>query len=362
MSQPSWLKFLQSLCRRTATSLDDLQYQRLCRELPKDEKSITLLFDGILDILARPSAQSRYLAVCLVERLLTDNDLFRELFFSRDMAPFFEKTVGLNRKSLPCRPSSTALRLKQKSLAMLSSWQSLFASNYPQIHVFHNYIFEHLKLDSLKEARYFTIPNVEQNALKRLHREKILIEAAVKRIDRMESRITDALAHIAARLAEADELIQKTVPINPAFAHSTQKDVDTFILDDGLVSLNYKLEIFVNKPSPEVASYFWGKNLSERERIRSGELFKQFNDQFLPHLNDWISKVELSVYPDTDSRCRKLLDLLLPIRMSVKTSLDKFQSLGLDKEQIPSSFGYLHADNEIFEEVVLKQPYDQDGC
>ena len=341
----AWEKTVGLICKRTASSLLEPNYRSFQEAFKEDRKSTQLLCELIFSILSRPYAQSRYLAVCFAERLLADYLVFRDVFFAGDLTVFFEKTVGLNRHALPSRPPSAAHRLKDKALSVLNDWQSLYAGEYGQIHVLHRYIFDHLQLNSLERARYFTIPKSEQSKLEKQQRDKVLLDAARKRLDRLENRLEREIYLTERFIYEANQLLQKIVPFGEANAGTPV--TPEYLCDDGLPSVHYKLEITIDVQS--MSSNF---ALCDSDKENASILCTKLKVEELPRVNNLIFKFEISMFPETYSRCQSLLSRLLLLRDSLILIQDKFKLLGV----VPSSTVLLTAisDDEKFQEVTLQ--------
>ena len=70
------------------------------------------------------------------------------------------------------------------------------------------------KLDSLEDSRYFTIPRSEKKLLEQQQRNKILLEAAIKRLDRLETKMKYEIEEIQNYITEANLFLQKVVPFS----------------------------------------------------------------------------------------------------------------------------------------------------
>ena len=116
---------------------------------------------------------------------------------------------------------------------------------------------------------------------------------------------------------------------------------------DGLPSVHYSLEITLNAKS--LASSF---SLDDSNREAANSLCNELTAIKLPRISDLISKIELSMFPETEVQCKVFLNDLLPLKSSLLLIRDKFERLGIEGTP-PGKFPKKSSEDEIFEEVSL---------
>ena len=307
-----WKGLVGALCKKTSNSFNYSRYAK-SRHLFEEfnDAAWKAVLDYIYKFLGRKHAQTRYLAVCLAAQLVVDYpDSFGRLLLGSSLDRFFELSIGLNRNFLP-GPAKAALKLKEKALALLASWNADHASTYSAVSRLFDVIFNQLKLHSLEDAAYFTIKDVEDRELENLRKRRVFLQAAIRRIDSLKPDIRENIAGIRKFIKQFKAKISEVVPYGDSSRVKKSQSLDALCSDHGIVCTSYKLDLTIPLDFTEKLS------ITTPQREALGILLGQLESVHRPKVLFWLDQVECSQYEETKEKCERFLAHLTPIRRSL---------------------------------------------
>ncbi|KAI9256504.1 hypothetical protein BDA99DRAFT_516598 [Phascolomyces articulosus] len=341
---PDDLKSIKSICKRSDANVD-------------------VAFDYWFVQLRKEHAQIRYSCVQLAEQLFQRSHRFR-ILLTDEFPLFISLTVGGRQRSLP-PPQQVAAKLKEYTLALVTTWREKFANKFRPIAIAYDY----LQHNGILVANQPTLDSLHSQNEDRANRQNRMQPVYERRLQQISNESEEYLSIIHENLQQMQGCFEILLP---KYDDGSDIDFEALMKGDiesskamtqdqnnykeelrshGLGSSRYKLEIVISKNPVADEVHESKENEVVFEQLREG--YKVARNKHNKQLTIWINSLGRMELQNNENR-NILLKKLLDVKADIIDTIRKSELLGI---QLPSKEGEASDDNddeyldELFEEI-----------